>query len=440
MNHSINKPLFVQPSEGAGMVPPAFDLAAARRRNVDCNKRSLEWLLARGVLHNGFLNTKINSITLADYTSNDGWRGPAYTYGWIQGRGLEALAIHAAFFADEDAGLAARLDAAGRVLYERLAALFEQGGGHLYFCYNADFTPVFAAPDGSEQKQAAAGGLYTYSDVFAIKGLLAAAVRYGDAAGCARYLDHLERLVAALEQGRFRHDERQLLDPRVAPSHEEFGPWMIVLGAAGLLKELDLSAHATFGPRLVARVLDLFWPGRIRPGADLIPDWVGAPQANPGHALEFVGFALKALDDDIDAPTQAALSRIFTASFAAGFRGPGIVLSVDAASGAVLNPNCPWWPLPETVRAAALLHERCGDAPSASVWQRADDAFFSHYWRSEPPLAYQTLNAAGPIDFVPATPDLDPGYHTGLSLLDAIRAIDRISGRPAAAHQKGTAP
>ena len=30
------------------------------------------------------------------------------------------------------------------------------------------------------------------------------------------------------------------------------------------------------------------------------------------------------------------------------------------------------------------------------------------------------MTADGPADFVPATPDLDPGYHTGLSLLAAI--------------------
>ena len=406
------------------------DLPAMRRRYVDCNRRALEWLLARGDLHDGFLNTKINSITLADYTRADGWRGPAYTYGWIQGRGLEALALHAAFFEREDAGLVARLDAAGRRLYRRLAGLFERDGGHLYFCYNADFVPVICGADGGEEPQAAAGDLYTYADVFGIKGLLAAAVRYGDDAGRERYLSHLERLIAALHGGRFRHDERQRLDPQYAPAHDEFGPWMIVLGAAGLLDDLGLGGRSDFGPRLIQTVLNRFWPGMTRPGVDLVPDWGGAPQSNPGHALEFVGFALKAQGEAIDSPTLDALTRIFRAAFAAGFRGPGIVLSVDAASGAPLSPQCPWWSLPETIRAAALLNERCADAASASVWAQADEAFFSRYWRGEPPVAYQTLTDAGPVDFVPATPDLDPGYHTGLSLLDAVQAIDRRLGAP----------
>ncbi len=53
-----------------------------------------------------FIDTKLNSITLEDYTVADGLRGPSYLYGWIQGRGLEALATHAAFFERTDPTLA----------------------------------------------------------------------------------------------------------------------------------------------------------------------------------------------------------------------------------------------------------------------------------------------------------------------------------------------
>jgi len=33
----------------------------------------------------------------------------------------------------------------------------------------------------------------------------------------------------------------------------------------------------------------------------------------------------------------------------------------------------------------------------------------------------------GPVDIVPTTPDLDPGYHTGLSLLVALQMAERQS-------------
>ena len=41
-------------------------------------------------------------------------------------------------------------------------------------------------------------------------------------------------------------------------------------------------------------------------------------------------------------------------------------------------------------------------------------------------MAYQTVDANGqPADVIPATPDADPGYHTGLSIIDYLACLDR---------------
>ena len=64
-------------------------IAAARTTYAAANAGTLRWMLARPALHGVYLNTKLNSITLADYGVADGVRGPDFTYGWIQGRGLE---------------------------------------------------------------------------------------------------------------------------------------------------------------------------------------------------------------------------------------------------------------------------------------------------------------------------------------------------------------
>src|ERR1017187_7428979 len=102
------------------MVAPDDFLDEARQAYVAANRGTLTWMLDRPRQMGAFLDTKQNSITLADYGDGDHWRGPHYLYGWIQGRGLEALATHAAFFEREDAAFAARLDAAGRALYGAL--------------------------------------------------------------------------------------------------------------------------------------------------------------------------------------------------------------------------------------------------------------------------------------------------------------------------------
>ena len=41
-------------------------------------------------------------------------------------------------------------------------------------------------------------------------------------------------------------------------------------------------------------------------------------------------------------------------------------------------------------------------------------------------MAYQTIDGvtAAPLDVIPATADADPGYHTGLSIIHVITALD----------------
>jgi hypothetical protein len=101
-------------------------------------------------------------------------------------------------------------------------------------------------------------------------------------------------------------------------------------------------------------------------------------------------------------------------------------LHISVATGERLSPYFPWWSLPETIRAAAKGFARTKNAELLAIWHAAHEAFFTHYWRASPPLAYQTRNLDGPVDYVPATPDLDPAYHTGLSFLGAIEAIDAM--------------
>lgn len=397
---------------------------AARRDYVAANAGTLYWMLQRSSLGDGFLNTKQNSLTCRDYGSEDGVRGPDYSYGWIQGRGLEALVGHAEFFADELPPLAEKLDAAGRRLHGLLTDL-QRADGHAYFCYDRDMRPVYSDASGAIRDQHWQGTIYSYSDAFVAKGLVAAASRYG-LPDLAEHLAYFDRVIAAIEDGCFQMDERRPLSLENTVSQaDDFGPRMILLGAAGMLKRLGHTGHLDYADRFIAHVMERHFDevtGLLRnvPGEDL---------CNVGHGIEFVGFALDYLDEDADPRLIEKLGRILVASFDKGFVGPGIVLTVSAATGEPQSPYCPWWSLPETIRAAALVHSRSGSAESLRVWKRAHGAFFERYWRGTPPIAYQTMTKEGPVDFVPATPDLDPGYHTGLSLLSAIHAADGLMSK-----------
>ena len=117
-------------------------IAEARAAYIDANAATLRWMLARPALKGAFLDTKVNSLTLADYGATDGRRGPDFTYGWIQGRGLEAMVTHAGFFAGLDDALSAALDARARTLFAQLEEM-QHRAGHAYFCYDADLEPVW---------------------------------------------------------------------------------------------------------------------------------------------------------------------------------------------------------------------------------------------------------------------------------------------------------
>ncbi|AQZ54524.1 AGE family epimerase/isomerase [Martelella mediterranea] len=385
------------------------------------NAHTAYWMLARPAIGPGFINTKMNPITLADYGDADGLRGPAFTYGWIQGRGLEALATHATWFESELPPLGAKIDATARTLMSALDGLRE-ADGHVYFCYDADMVPVRGSGSADLLPQERPADIFTYSDAFAAKGLVAAKSRYAPAEA-GDTLAAFDRVISAIEDGRFQMDEKQPLSAEsLADQADDFGPRMILLGAAGMLDRLGHAGHLSYADRFIAHVLSRHFD----PAAGLLRNVPGEDACNVGHGIEFVGFALDYLiGRDIAPDLLNTLETILLSSFEKGFVGPGLALSVSLKTGTAINPLCPWWSLPEAIRAAALLYERTGNARTRAVWEKAHDAFIAHYWRGTPPVAYQTMDADGPVDFVPATPDLDPNYHTGLSLLAAIGVAGR---------------
>jgi hypothetical protein len=392
-------------------------------------------MLGRPPLLGRFLNTRLHPVTLTDYGPADGHRAPSYIYGWIQGRGLEALVTHAAFFESSDPALAAALDRAAATLYDALGSL-QARDGHAYFTYDANLAPVYPDADGNIRPQVPAGDIYTYADTFVAKGLIAAAVRLGRTEDLQRHVACFRQVVAAIEDGRFQIEERRPLShAELERQPDDFGPRMIALGAAGMLRRLGLSGETAYADRFIAHILERHYDA----GSGLLANVPREDACNVGHGIEFVGFALDHLPQGADPALVRRLESILLASFRAGFVGPGIALSVSARTGAVLNALCPWWSLPETIRTAALCYERTRNPEALEVWERADGAFFELFWRGSPPVAFQTMTKEGPIDYVPATPDLDPGYHTGLSLLAAIHVADAVGEamQPVAASSAG---
>lgn len=396
-------------------------LSTAKRRYIDSNAATLRWMLSRPTLHGSYLNTKMNPLTLVDYANGDGWRGPDHIYGWIQGRGLESAVTHADAFAVIAPDITRGLDAAGRALYAALDALM-QSDRHVSFCYDAKMLPARFLDTLRHVPQQQDADIYTFSDTFAAKGLVAAAARYAPS-DLPRQLEALQRVIDAIEDNRFQSDEKlPITAANRAAQGDDFGTRMIMLSAGALLTRIGRRDLTGFADRYIAHIIDRHFD----PSSGLLRNVQGQDNCNVGHGIEFVGFALDYyLGETIDPELLRVLETILVSSFEKGFQGPGVRLAVSASTGRPISPYSPWWTLPETIRAAALCYERTGSNAVMRVWQEADRAFFERYWRPGAGIAYQCLTEDGPIDYVPATPDLDPGYHTALSLLAAIDMAER---------------
>lgn len=397
-------------------------LAAARRRYIDSNAATLRWMLARPKLQGVFLNTKMNPLTLIDYVDADGWRGPDHIYGWIQGRGLEAAVTHADAFKGIAPDITSGLDAAGLALYDALDRLVQRDG-HVSFCYDADMRPVRFLDTMHFQPQHQDADIYTFSDTFAAKGLVAAAARYAPS-DLPRQLGVLQRVIDAIEDNRFQIDEKlPITAANRAAQGDDFGTRMIMLSAGALLTRIGHRGLTSFADRFIDHIIERHFD----PASGLLRNVEGQDNCNVGHGIEFVGFALDYyVGEAITPELLRVLETILVSSFDLGYQGPGVRLVVSAATGRPISPYSPWWTLPETIRAAALCYERTGSRAVLRVWQEADRAFFERYWRPGAGIAYQCLTDNGPIDYVPATPDLDPGYHTALSLMASIDMVGRV--------------
>jgi len=403
----------------------------AAERYIDDTRETLVWILSRlppgaaGAATPVFIDTKVNPLTYEDYTRADALRGPQYVYDWIQGRGLEAMCTHAAFFEPCDPRLAAELAVAiGRVRAALDEAVTAQG--EAAFCRGPDGVARIAAGEGAGRARRRAPGLRCYGDIFVNKGLIAAAWRQRDDVALAHQLAVLADIVDAVDEGRFLLDERHDMSAAdLVGQPDDLGPRMILLGAGALLRRLGLDAHDDFSERFLAHVLEHHLDRR----SGLLADTPGGTSCNVGHGIELVGLAFETLRGRLTAAQERTLCEVLIAHANAGLSSPGIALTVDVPTGTPSSRYRPWWSLPETIRAASLGLEASGRSELLSIWRCVDADYFEHYRRPLLPIAYQTLTIDGPVDHVPATPDLDPAYHTGLSLLAAVECVHRFAAR-----------
>ncbi len=402
---------------------------------VESSARFLLERLERKVADYPFIDTKFNIRTGEDFSGSDEYfRQPDHIYGWIQGRGLESLAGHAAYF--ERAGnheLSLRFDKILLRLVSSLEDMRELMGGRLSFAFSEqglqhfDTATVYA----------------NYTDIFYTKGLFAAASRLGMIAAAKYASGRLDEISRDIFERRFSSDQ-YMFDPANRgggkPGKYSQGPLMIYLGATALTG--DFNSAEKFISFIIEHHINHGQFANLPAGCFVEAlDGSNAPWlegdgkiiCDPGHALEFTGLAAKNLIQMREIPqysgfvssTAKILTELFCRVFDTGFqKSGGIMKAFDLTEERPVNTDAPWWSLPESMRAAALLAELYPPAKEELQKRTAlmTDAFFNNYISNgKYGFACQTCDVNGvPVDVIPAVPDADPLYHTNLPLIDAL--------------------
>ncbi|MFI4911955.1 MAG: hypothetical protein ACIAQZ_09850 [Sedimentisphaeraceae bacterium JB056] len=410
-----------------------------------------------------WIDTKFDLISGKSFT--DKLRGKDTVYSWIQGRGLEAIVGHIKFMNQimpsvENLELSERLNEIVEKLLDSLVYARQSNNGHLFFTLDVDGIAKYISPETLKEEKVnlAIDSPYNYSDLFCAKGMYAAAKYLGMDQLINQMIDYCKSVYKAVWDRSFRTDQ-QTMDNRNPVQYVEgrysHGQYMISIGMIALLAENEADeCYIDMGLRLIEYILDNHinldnrWPLLDKYDFVEFVDEKGAPFLHdgvvlndPGHSIEFVGLSLKFLDIlrskyYMDSETLARVSKIeaemfgiLRYNFYQGFNqaSGGVCKLYDLTNKMPFNSDMPWWVLPETMRAATYCMDICSEferEQCEKILQLCSESFKGGYVLSGNGFQYQTLSKYGePKMSIPATPDLDPGYHTGLSFVDMLKKL-----------------
>jgi len=436
--------------------------------------RGLEFLLERSERHSdyGFVDMKVKVLDGRDFDRDSSGALHVYhrdvIYGFAQGRAIESLAGHIRWLSEasllptrERERLKNRAKAVLVRTIEALEHHRDLHGGRVFFMALSTGGALCVDRAGHVRPWQPPPGR-TLTEIFYFKGLLAAASVLEDRSllGLADTL--FQSIACDALAGKIVND-CQPMDPKnpveAVPGRISQADRMLCLGGVSLGIEAGLPGYRELGAclfrSLIAGHLNLGQFEGLERG-DFVEyvdesgrpwkDAAGRIWCDPGHAIEFIGLATKFLlamrsaGLSGECPFSSSIGRFAEGHFGKllghfwemGFNpdSGGICKSVDLVTRTPINRDMPWWSLPEGLRASVevlvISHEE--EAPLlCDMALQCHRAYSDHYVRRDfHCLPIQTRDGHGVVkDVIPAIPDADPLYHTGLSLIDVLRLLPK---------------
>jgi len=415
-----------------------------------------------------WIDTKFNTITGKDFLKEDPLRGREIVYSWIQGRGLESLVIHIKWILDnytdnKSTLLTKNLNRIVEEVAESVKTAVIINGGHLSFFMNPLGKALFQGIDGNVEERVMTQNLWNISDIFGAKGLFAASLISGNEIDRLSSIEYINKIVTGITHGNFITDQQPLAEKNPVTAVKgrlSHTPWMLSIGSLTLLLKNGESEALNPGIRAIQYILDnhINIAGKwetleendyieyIKTNGEL---WVseGCVLSDPGHALEFVGLTTRLLSTalslkNLENETKQVLSEIsshlfpiFQRNFTNGFnrKAEGITKLIDLRSRQPVNRLMPWWSLPETMRAALgcyeIVQREAERKFCLEAYSLCHNSLMNNYIQTEFSGLFSVQNRDGDgkvIDSISAVPDADPGYHTGIALIDCLDMIESM--------------
>ncbi|MCG3178038.1 MAG: hypothetical protein BIFFINMI_00361 [Phycisphaerae bacterium] len=370
-------------------------------------------------------------------------------HSWFLGRGSQALDGHLPWL-DKLEGLdGVERSEAGSVfgrlvatMTEAIEVMMARNNGRCPFRTNLRLKEIDEAGREieSDTKQAGAG------DLFCAKGLIASGRKPMIELGVKALLD----AAAKIRAGSYGHDQF-----KEQPKELGHGPKMLFQDAVSLLYAKSDDARlrgqiADVATEFLAFVLDKHCDPQTGVFSEYIDYKTHArgTQLDPGHCNEFVGLGLGAIATveagqpapdagrrKLLARAKAEMPRLLIRSTRFGYNPahPGMYKLLDTATGKPINPEMPWWNLPETLRAVVRCLQVSDDGATRAelleLYRLCHNAYFANYLnRGNMLFPFQTISGltGKVIDVAPAVPEGDPLYHTNLAMLETLEVIEAL--------------
>ncbi|MCE1197280.1 hypothetical protein LWX53_12395, partial [bacterium] len=428
---------------------------------------------AEGIGAPGWIDMKFDPADGGERDSASPFYRKDRIYGWIQGRALESFAAHLRWAEGLRDHRVFDLDvartAAERLYRKVMEVCFPPGAETPGAAFVMD-------PSGRGLGSGFAPGATTLTHLFVLRGILAYASWRGFREDADRAAAALRKAVDASLRGECVDDQMKFGD-QGGEAYDEarkgYEGQMISIGACELLLAHSGEAQdAARGLRCVSDVLERFLL-RGKDGEPFIVDALdarGAPlrekgriTVNPGHAIEFAGLALQfmrhaaAMGFDLagGAPGKAAglaglkatLEAVAVGCDRAGRASHGaIVRSIDAETLEVLSDVCPWWSSFEAARTFGELYACARDDAAKASRLAVVGSYLAcirsvYLAPSSLGIPVQTVSREGAVvPIIPAPPDIDAGYHTGIPLLDLYEIAEAAGGLRCGAGERRLPP